>query len=463
MTAPMRPDQMVETALATSTADGCVVLVEESHQANLRWAGNTLTTNGDARARSMTVVAVAGDDDDAAAAALTRTVAHPDEITDLVTDAADLAARTPREQSAAPLVPGEQSADFTEPPAAGGISVLDGVAGDLGDVLARARSSGILTYGYAEHVLTTSYLGTSAGVRSRQVQPSGHLTITAKDDTLAASTWTGRATRDFSDIDLHELDDELRRRLAWSARTVDLSPGRYRTVLPPTSVADLAVSAYWEMGALAAHEGRTVYARPGRGTKVGQQIVDPRVTLRSDPSYPGLECADVVMTAASSPMSSVFDNGLAMAATDWVAHGRLESLVATRHSASVTGLPLTPGIDNLVLEVAGGRGSVEDLAAGLDDGLLLTSLWYIREVDPRTLLLTGLTRDGVFVVRGGEVVGAAPNFRFNESPVDLLGRIHAAGATVATFSREWGEWFPRTAMPALTVDDFNVSTLSEAH
>lgn len=458
----MRPDEMVERALSSARSDGCVVLVQHSHQANLRWAANTLTTNGEARARTMTVVAIHGRDADASAGSLTRTVADADDIEALVRDAERVAEQTPREQSARALAQGPSSVDVAAPPDEGGIDVFDGLTEALGEVLSSASSDGVLHYGYAEHTVTTTYLGTSAGVRSRQVQPEGHLTITAKDSGLTTSTWTGRATRDFTDIDVHALDAELRRKLAWSTRSVDLSPGRYRTVLPPTSVADLAVYAYWEMGALAAHEGRSVYAAPGGGTRVGQPLVDPRVTLRSDPHHPGLECSDVVMAAVSSPMSSVFDNGLVSPATAWIAEGTLRALVQTRHSAELTGLAVTPGIDNLVLDVSGGRGTLDDLAARLDQGVLVTSLWYIREVDPQTLLLTGLTRDGVFVVDGGEVVGVAPNFRFNESPIDVLGRIHDAGATVPAFSREWGEWFGRTAMPPLTVDDFHFSTVSDA-
>ena len=133
------------------------------------------------------------------------------------------------------------------------------------------------------------------------------------------------------------------------------------------------------------------------------------------------------------------------------------------HSAGLTGQPTTPAIDNLVLAVDGATGSVEDLVADLDDGLLLTCLWYIREVDPQTMLLTGLTRDGVYRVRGGEIVGAVNNFRFNESPLDLLRRFTAASATVPSFSREWGDdYFSRTATPALRVPDFNMSSVSQA-
>ncbi|MDN5895632.1 MAG: metallopeptidase TldD-related protein, partial [Nocardioides sp.] len=142
--------------------------------------------------------------------------------------------------------------------------------------------------------------------------------------------------------------------------------------------------------------------------------------------------------------------------------GRLNALQQTRHSATLTEAPVTPEIDNLVLEVDGATGDVDDLLAGTDHGLLVTSLWYIREVDPQNLLLTGLTRDGVYVVENGEIAGVATNFRFNESPVDLLHRFSHASATAPTFSREWSDDFARAAMPSLRIPDFNMSSVSQA-
>jgi predicted Zn-dependent protease len=106
--------------------------------------------------------------------------------------------------------------------------------------------------------------------------------------------------------------------------------------------------------------------------------------------------------------------------------------------------------------------SLPEMVAGMERGLLLTCLWYIREVDPQTLLLTGLTRDGVYLVEGGEVTGAVNNFRFNESPVDLLGRLSAVGATDRTLPREWNDYFTRTSMPPVRVEDFNMSSVSQA-
>jgi predicted Zn-dependent protease len=169
-----------------------------------------------------------------------------------------------------------------------------------------------------------------------------------------------------------------------------------------------------------------------------------------------------VTAAASSSETSVFDNGLPLGRTDWIKDGALTSLGQTRRSAQMTGLPVTPFVDNLVMSVDGGSGSVDDLVSGTERGLLLTCLWYIREVDPQTLLLTGLTRDGVYLVENGEVTGAVNNFRFNESPVALFDRFAVAGETVPSFSREWGDYFPRTATPALRVPDFNMSSVSQA-
>jgi predicted Zn-dependent protease len=135
--------------------------------------------------------------------------------------------------------------------------------------------------------------------------------------------------------------------------------------------------------------------------------------------------------------------------------------VHTRATAREADVPVTPFVDNLVLD-AGGTATTDDLVARTERGLLLTCLWYIREVDPQTLLLTGLTRDGVYLVEDGEVVGVVNNFRFNESPVDLLGRMSEVGLSVPTLPREWSDNFTWVRMPAIRVPDFNMSSVSQA-
>jgi predicted Zn-dependent protease len=195
---------------------------------------------------------------------------------------------------------------------------------------------------------------------------------------------------------------------------------------------------------------------------VGEQLTEVGVTLRSDPTAPRLGCAPFVVAHESSGALSVFDNGLALDPTTWIDGGVLTSLVGTRASSQLTALPVTPYVDNLIMDGAPGGRDLDGMVAATDRALLLTCLWYIREVDPRTLLLTGLTRDGVYLVEKGEVVGAVNNFRFNESPVDLLGRIAEIGASVRTLPREWTDYFTRTAMPPLRVEGFNMSSVSQA-
>nr|MBA3781442.1 TldD/PmbA family protein [Nocardioides sp.] len=332
-----------------------------------------------------------------------------------------------------------------------------------GEAFGRAGDGHRVLYGFVNHELTTTYLGSSTGLRLRHVQPTGHYACTGKTADLGQSAWVGGATRDFANVDALAMEAEVATRLGWGARQVDLPAGRYDTILPPTAVADLMVDAYWSAGARVAHEGQSVFSRRGGGTRIGELLVRPEVTLFSDPAYPGLECAPFNVASSSDNTESVFDNGLPLARTEWVSSGNLGALLQTRHSAAMTRQPVTPMVDNLVLEVDGATGSIDDLVAGTQKGLLLTCLWYIREVDPQTLLLTGLTRDGVYLVENGEITGAVNNFRFNESPVDLLTRFSHASATVPSFSREWGDdYFSRTATPALRVPDFNMSSVSQA-
>jgi len=139
----------------------------------------------------------------------------------------------------------------------------------------------------------------------------------------------------------------------------------------------------------------------------------------------------------------------------------LNELVRNRGQAARTGLEPTPPADNLIME-GGGTASLDDMIARTERGLLLTCLWYIREVDPERLLLTGLTRDGVYLIEQGEIVGAVNNFRFNESPIELLGRLTEVGAGEQTQCREWSDFVNRTVMPPVRVPDFNMSTVSQA-
>jgi predicted Zn-dependent protease len=454
------PQELVERALDLSKADSCVVIGEVLTDANLRWANNTLTTNGSTRRNQLTVIAIIG----GAAGVVSRSGVTTESLDDLV-QAAEHTARTglPAEDQQPLVESGPQGGDWDAPPAETSIRVFDRFAPDLGAAFRRAGAGDELLFGYAQHEMRTSYLASSIGRRARHDQPTGHVEVNAKSPDFGRSAWAGVATADFGDVDLESMTSDLRRRLGWATRRVDLPAGRYQAILPPTAVADLMIDLYWSAGARDAHDGRTVFSRAGGGTRIGERLGDVAVTLRSDPAAPFLHCDPFVLAHESTGALSVFDNGLPLQPTAWIDAGVLSSLVQTRHSAALTGLPVTPYIDNLILEgPEPGGANLEAMVAGADRALLLTCLWYIREVDPQTLLLTGLTRDGVYLVEGGEIVGAANNFRFNESPVDLLGRIVEVGATERALPREWTDYFTRTSMPPLRVDGFNMSSVSQA-
>ncbi|MGY1691670.1 metallopeptidase TldD-related protein [Geodermatophilus sp. SYSU D01105] len=456
------PQDVVEKALAASTADGQVAFVVESSQANLRWAGNSLTTNGSMRSRQVVVVSFVDGGAGMAAGTVART-GNPD-VEELVAASEQAARDAGPAEDAVPLVaetpPG--SGDWDADPAETSIGVFADFAPALGQAFGEARGRDELLFGYAEHAMASTYLGTSTGLRLRHDQPSGRVELNGKSADMSRSVWAGTGTRDFTDVSVEALAAEVERKLGWSRRRVDLPAGRYETLLPPSAVSDLMIYAYWTMEARDADEGRNVYARAGGGNRIGERLAALPLTLRSDPFEPGLEACPFQVVSGSSGAASVFDNGMATPAVDWIRDGVLTNLIRPRAWALKTTAPATAAVDNLVLEVPEATATQEEMVAATERGLLLTTLWYIREVDPQTLLLTGLTRDGVFLVEGGEVTGAVNNFRFNESPVDLLARITQAGRTERTLPREWNDWFTRAAMPPVRVPDFNMSSVSPA-
>jgi predicted Zn-dependent protease len=467
----MTPQDTVEQALAAARAGGeCVVIADESSTANLRWAGNTLTTNGVAATRSLTVIAIdRRRDGTAGVGTVSRSGITPDQVEDLVREAEKAAEEASPAEDAGELISGEDTVRSTSdgvwssPSSGTDFGVFRGFAAQLGETLRTAESVGRKLYGFAEHDVTSTFVGNSAGLRARYDQPGGRLELNAKSADMARSAWAGTSTRDFTDVDVAGLDAELAERLSWQERKVELPAGRYETLLPPTAVSDMLIYLYWSAGARDAGEGRTVFSKPGGGTRIGDRLSPLPVDLFSDPAYPSLECSPFVSAHSSGRDSSVFDNGLPAGRTGWISEGVLSALHSSRFSAAAAGVPVTPSVDNLIMTAPGATESLAEMIASTRRGLLLTCLWYIRQVDPQTLLLTGLTRDGVYLVESGEVVGAVNNFRFNESPVGMLGRVVQAGATSPTLPREWGDYFNRAAMPPLRVDGFNMSSVSQAN
>ena len=460
----MSVTDLLDEALRVATGPLVAVLTER-HEVNLRWAANALTTNGEMHGRSLAVTATAEVEGGTAIATVAADLADVSEVAALVA-AAEAAARaaSPAEEPS-PLVEAQEHPEdgpWDAEPERAGIEALAEVAAGLGRSFARAEADGNLLYGFAELIVSTVYLASSTGLRRRGVDPQGRLELNGKSANLSRSGWVGQPTRTFTDVDVDALYAEVARRLRWAERTVELPPGRYETILPPGPVADLVIYAAWTASARDAEEGSNVYAAGGGRTRVGERLTPLPLDIAWDPAFPGEEALPFVASTMSQDGTSfAFDLGLPVEAVRWVEGGVLTELVRNRAHGAATGQRPTPPADNFVMD-AGGTATLDEMIARTERGLLVTCFWYIREVDPERLLLTGLTRDGVYLVEHGEVVAAVNNFRWNESPVELLGRVTEVGASVPVLCREWNDYVTRTVMPPLRIPDFNYSTVSQA-
>ena len=453
--APDVVDLALRTAAQSGRCDETIVIVTDRAEASLRWAGNSMTTNGVATNRSISVISIVRQAGSARVGVQRTSVVDEGAIADLVA-AAEYAAHTaPEAGDAAPLLTGSgEPADWGDPVSSTGAAAFADVA--------RALSAGFgrsdVLYGFAHHIVATTFLGTSTGVRRRFTQPTGSVEINAKRAT--ASAWAGTSTPWFADVPVDAMLAELSMRLDWARRTVELPAGRYETLMPPSTVDDMMIYLGWSMEGRGAQEGRTALSAPGGGTRVGEKLTDLPLTLYSDPNAAGLECTPFVHATTSSERLSVFDNGMDIARVDWIRDGVINALTYPRAAAAEFGAAPTAPADNMLM--TGGTPSAADMVAGTERGLLLTTLWYIRTVDPTTLLLTGLTRDGVYLIEDGEITAAVNNFRFNESPLDLLRRATEAGRAEQTLPREWADWATRAVMPTLRIPDFHMSSVSQA-
>ncbi|HWF30015.1 MAG TPA: metallopeptidase TldD-related protein [Mycobacterium sp.] len=437
-------------------ADETMVLVTDRVEATLRWAGNSMTTNGVSVHRSLTVISFVREGTSARVGTVVSAEVDPRVIPGLVAASQDAARSAPEAGDAAPLladtgVPG----DWDAPVPGTGPEIFADLAGSL----SRGFKGSDRLYGYAHHSVSTTFLASSTGLRRRFTQPAGAVEINGKRGD--ASAWAGVGTPDFVDVPTDLLLEQLSTRLDWARRTVELPAGRYETIMPPSTVADMMIYLGWSMAGRGAEEGRTAFSAPSGGTRIGERLTELPLTLFSDPMAPGLACTPFVATSNSSETVSVFDNGMEISQVDWIRDGVINALAYPRATAAKFDAKVAVAADNLVM--TGGSAELADMIAGTQRGLLLTTLWYMRVVDPTTLLLTGLTRDGVYLIEDGEVSAAVNNFRFNESPLGLLRRATEAGVSEKTLPREWGDWATRAAMPSLRIPDFYMSSVSQAH
>ena len=423
---------------------------------NIRWAHNAVTTNGDADESQLSVISMIG----RRVASVTRTHFPPDRLEQVVRESEAACARRPEAPDYMPLLPGSgNTADWDAPLADADIHVFDPLVPQLARLFDEARRAQIATFGYAESQTMTTLLATSTGLRRRHTERIGKIEITAKTPDFSRSSWVGQVTHDFA-IDVGSMFETIKQRLAWASRQAAAPPGAYEVLLEPSCAADVAIAAYAFMTRRDADEGHSPYSRPGGGNRAGERLFG-EIDIYSDPFEPGIEATPFCHGVDSAGASSVFDNGLALSRTDWVRDGTLQQLITPRYWAEKVGAAApAPYVNNLV--VSGHGPALDAMIAQTERALLITCFWYIRTVDPQTALLTGLTRDGVFLVENGEVKGAVNNFRWNMSPIAALGQATQIGRTDMALPREHDE-FLRAKAPPLRIARFNMSSVSDAN
>ena len=305
-----------------------------------------------------------------------------------------------------------------------------------------ARAQDVTAAGYATSGSWFRTVATANGVFAQHRSSRVRLTATTRTPDGTGSGWAtsfARRTRDF-DVD-HVADGSIRRALQ-SRNPQALEPGAYPVILEPQAVADILGTLLWAMDARAADEGRSFFSKPGGTNKIGTRIWDTPMSLRTDPGDP---------RTLSSPFD---DEGLPRRRTTWVENGVLRELPYTRYWAKKNAREPLAWPSSWLVEGKGDPTSLEEMIASAQRAILITRLWYIRMVDPRQVLVTGLTRDGTFLVENGKITKALKNFRFNESPVDVFQRTQTFSAPQVVGSG--------TAVPALRVSKFRFTSLSEA-
>jgi len=451
--------EAVEVALELLGKDGGVVIGGNSASNNLRWANSALTTNGDAIDQTLSISAFVSVTGGVATGMSSGQIRSRSDVEELVAASKASALSAGPAVDAMELVQGPIDANFNELAESLDVSEVTHVASGLAEIFAKTEQE---FFGYAEQSLDTTYVGTSSGTRMRYSERTSRFELCAKSHDRKRSAWSGQGGTSLLDVNTHDHLLDVTQKLQIQRNQIDTDPGRHRVTLSPSAVSDLLIYMLWSSAARDAAEGRSAFSNVKGGTRVGERLSERKLTLATDPNLQGIETFDHVVNLGSSALGSAFDTGVKLERSEIITNGVLTALGSSRHAAQEAKLPFTPLTDNISLVDSQGSGSLAELAGRMGDGLLVTCLWYIREVDPQNLLLTGLTRDGVYVVSGGEIIGATNNFRFNESPIDMLSRVIDAGQTVPCLPREWADWFSRAQVAPLSIEGFNLSTKSDA-
>ncbi|GGH78473.1 putative Zn-dependent protease [Filimonas zeae] len=432
---------LLKKVLAFSKADECEVNLYGSDGGNIRYARNAVSTSGGISSTTLIVqssfgkkvgTATINEYDDAS---LEKAVRRSEEL-------ARLAPENPEHMPV--LAPQQYAGSKTYVPATAGITPkmrADAVAQSL----AVANEKDLVAAGFWDNNAGFAAMMNSKGLFAYNTSTNVSFNVTLRTKDGKGSGYASKGYNDVSKLDVAAATRVAAQKAAASSNARALEPGKYTVILEPAAAIVLLETMFMNMDARSADEGRSFLSKPGGKTKLGEKLVDERVTLYSDPQNPDM------------PTSPWTGDGRPQEKVTWIDKGVMKNLFYSRYWAQQKNVKAIPFPDSAIME--GGSASLEDLIKGTEKGILVTRLWYIREVDPQTLLYTGLTRDGTFYIENGQIKYPVKNFRFNESPIIMLNNLEELGKPERTVS---GESDIQALIPPMKIRDFTFTSLSDA-
>lgn len=437
-------EAIAKKVLSFSAADECRVSINSGMRQNTRFAVNQVSTAGDNYNASVTVRSVIGK----RVANVTTNRLDDASLKAAVASAERIARLAPEDPELLPELGPQQYQEAINWSDATASLEPEARAEAVRAITEPARRAGLISTGYLEANAGSFAVANNKGMFAYGRSTAAAYTTTVRTQDGTGSGWAGASDNDFARIDPKLLAERAIEKARKSVNPVAIEPGRYTVILEPTAVANLVQLINGALNARSADEGRSFFSKAGGGNKIGEKVVDERVTLVSDPLDPRV------------PAGTFGGDGFPNQKVTWIENGVVKNLAYDRFWAQRTGkAPVSAGG---TLAMAGGTSSMEEMIASTERGILVTRFWYIRGVDPRTILFTGLTRDGTFLIENGKVTRPIKNLRYNESPIFMLNNLMMMGRPERVSASESGGPGQAIIVPPLKCRDFNFTSTSDA-
>ncbi len=432
---------ILQKVLSYSKADECEVNLSGDERGNIRYARNEVSTSGSLVNQNLVVQSSFGKKSGTATidefddASLEKVVRRSEEL-------AQLAPENPEHVGVLGPQQYLKTTGFFESTA--NVSP-DTRATAVAKSLQLTRDAKLTAAGFLQDNRGYSAMMNSKGLFAYYPSTNVNFSLTVRTDDGKGSGYVARGYSDFTKLDTASATNIAIQKAKGSAEARAIEPGKYTVILEPTAAAVLLENIFFNMDARSADEGRSYFSKAGGKSRLGDKVVDERVTIYSDPTNPELP---------ASPWSG---DGRPQEKTMWIEKGVVKNLSYSRYWAQKQGKKAIPGPNNIIM--SGGTSSLEDMIKSTQRGILVTKLWYIREVDPQTILLTGLTRDGTFYIENGKIKHPVKNFRFNESPIIMLNNLESLGKPERVVSTETDQNY---LIPPMKIREFTFTSLSDA-